>query len=631
MADQKISLRWAGRGSIHSDNITPITLKPIKNRSYGKLNKDIKSANLVIEGDNAPVMKSLCAGVFRLRGKVDLMLWDPPYNTGNNDFIYEDNFYLTKHAQQEWRKNNQKKLVLEVDSDKKGLKVRVAPVIDSWVKETDASRHSKWLSFMEVRLQLAKKLLKDSGVIAVHISYHELFRLGLLMDEVFGEDNRLGIINWECYYSPKNDKKNAVPSTTDYILIYAKNKSSVFRGVIPRTDEMNARYGSPDGDQNIWKSTPLLATSGNDSYRYGIQNPFTGEVHHPKNAYWRRSKENIKKMLEEWGIKYKEDKNGNLVTDGKYNIENLKKRLSTPWPILNFGKSGQGVPRLKSYLKDVIAKNEGRNIGTYWRAEEVFDEACEFQEAINISLSHELSGHNDGAKKLIKAVLGDKYVFDTPKPLKLTERLIEMFSPKDGLVVDSFGGSATTAHAVLNLNQQGATRRFILIERGSEQHGFADTITAERIRRVINGGWAKPNHDTKPTGGSFAYVKAGKPISGSYILESKRDDLIDIILTSHEGSTALDDINQKLKYIIGRDAENRAIALIWDPTKGAVCSNLTMKNHKEILTEVKSLGLKKPIFIYAAVNTGPNGSPSYVFRQIPEEILAALEATNLTE
>jgi adenine-specific DNA-methyltransferase len=607
-------------------------LKPLKTKSFGKLNKDITKSNLVIEGDNAPVMKSLCAGVYKIRSKVDLMLWDPPYNTGNNDFIYEDNFYLTKKDQNLWKNTQPKKTILHIEPNKKGLKVKVTQHDNMWIKETDASRHSKWLSFMEVRLQLAKKLLKESGIIAVHISYHELFRLGLLMDEVFGENNRLGIVNWECYYSPKNDKKNAIPSTTDYVLVYAKDKKFAFRGVIPRTEKMNARYHSPDGDKNPWKSTPLLATSGNDSYRYGIQNPFTKKIHYPKNAYWRRSKKNIKKMLEQWGVKYKEDQRGNLVTYGKYSLKELEKKLLKPWPILNFGKSGHGVPRLKSYLKDVVKRNKGRNIGTYWSSDEILDEKWKSDEHINLSFPHKVSGHNDAAKKLIKSILGANCPFNTPKPLKLTERLIEMFCPKDGLVVDAFGGSATTAHAVLNLNLKDANRKFILIERGSKQNGFADTITAERIRRVINGKWAKPKQETTPTGGNFTYIKAGKPISGSYILESKRDDLIDIILTSHEKSTTLNNKNKKLKYVIGKDTENKAIALIWNPTKkGKICRNLTMQNYKTILNEVKLLKLKKPIFIYAAVNAGPNGSPGYNFKQIPDEILAALEATNLTE
>ena len=616
MADQGIGLQWPGRGDIQFGNITPISLKVNKTKSYGKPNFNrAPKSNLIIEGDNAPVMKSLCAGMFRFRGKVDFMLWDPPYNTGNNDFIYEDNFYLTKKDQAEWKKKHKK-----VARDPQAL--------DLWVKEKDASRHSKWLSFMEVRLELAKKLLKDSGVIAIHIGYQELFRLGLLMDEVFGEENRLGIINWECAYSPKNDNKG-IPSTTDYVLIYAKNKDLAFRGIIPRTTEMDARYKNPDKDTKVWKSGDLSAPRNTPSDFYGIENPFTKDIHFPpKGSSWRIPKNRAKNILSEWGLQYVINTQGSCVVKrGEKRAKADRKLRKGPWPKINFGISGNGRPALKRYRDEL--KNEGRVLGTYWESDEILDSGI--QEQFNLALSHELSGHNDGAKKLIKAVLGDDCVFNTPKPLKLTERLVQMFCPTDGIAMDAFGGSATTAHAVLSLNkQEKAKRRFIVIERGTKQYGFADTLTAERVRRVIKGDWVKPNKDTKPTGGSFIYIKSGKPISGKYILESKRDDLADIILTSHEGSVAIEE-TKKTKYVIGQTNDGRAIALVWDPTKGARRGHLTMKNHKAILAEVKKLKLKKPVYIYAAINAGPNGSSSYRFRQIPDEILAALEIANLTE
>lgn len=413
-------------------------------------------SNLIIEGDNYDVMKEL-------QNPVDFMLWDPPYNTGKIR-TYNDKF------------NN----------------------------ISDASRHSKWLSFMEVRLELAKKLLKDTGVIAVHISYHELFRLGLLMDEVFGEDNRLGIINWECAYSPKNDNKG-IPSTTDYVLIYAKNKNLAFRGVIPRTESMDSHYKNPDGDSVRWKSENLSAASGTNDYFYGIENPFTGQLNFPpSNRFWVYPKTRAKEILSKWDIHYTIDKDGNCVVLKGSDVKKAKKVLENgPWPMIFFGQNGLGRPARKLHINKL--KNEGRVLGTYWQAEDILDIN---NQTISLCLPYEDSGHNAGAKKLIKAILGDKCVFDTPKPLKLTERLIEMFCPKDGTVLDAFAGSATTAHAVLSLNAQGAQRKFIIIERGSDNHGYADSITAERVRRVIDGKWAHPHKDTKATGGSFVYLKA---------------------------------------------------------------------------------------------------------------------------
>ena len=299
-----------------------------------------------------------------------------------------------------------------------------------------------------------------------------------------------------------------------------------------------------------------------------------------------------------------------------------------------FGSTGTAGPRKKHYFHRV--KDNSRALGTYWEAEEVLDDRPyeDVAEISDLSLRHELSEHNDAAKKLLKAVLGDNCPFETPKPLKLTQRLIEMFCPKDGLVLDAFAGSGTTGHAVLSLNAQGANRRFVLIERGTSADGYAETITAERVRRVIDGRWEKPQKDTAATGGSFAYYKAGGPISKRHILESKRDDLIDIILTSHEGSLSLEP-SDTANHIVGRTANGNAIVLVWDATKGTDHNVLTMDVYKEVMAEAKRLGMpgskEVPVFIYGASNCGPNGSPTYTFHQIPDEILAALGITNLLE
>ena len=492
-----------------------------------------ETQNLVIEGDNASVLKSLCAGVYRMRRKVDFMLWDPPYNTGNNDFLYEDNFYLTKKDAKAWAASQPKKTVLTVGNSAGDLTTTAAKLDPRWVQEKDASRHAKWLNFMEVRLELAKKLMKDSGVIAVHISYQELFRLGLLMDEIFGEDNRLGIINWECAYSPKNDNKG-IPSTTDYILVYAKKKTLAFRGVIPRLESSDAKYKNPDNDpQGDWRPDNFSAASGTEDYFYGIENPFTGTLCFPPDGrFWRSPKSSVCKVLSGWGVNYHIDDSGNVTVKAGQNRENARRVLTDgPWPELFFGSKGEGRPTPKRYRNRL--KNEGRVLGTYWEADEVLDTWAP-DEQLNLALPHELSGHNDGAKKLMKAVMGPKCPFDTPKPLKLTERLVQMFCPKDGVVLDAFGGSGTTGHAVLSINaQDGGDRKFILIERGA----YCGEITAERMRRVISGKWASPKSDTKPLPGSFVFIKEHGKIDRDTILEAQRSDLEDIILTSHKGSS----------------------------------------------------------------------------------------------
>lgn len=414
-----------------------------------------QNKNYIIHSENYDFMQKMLEQSYF----VDMMLWDPPYNTQRTDFVFNDKFGSKKE------------------------------------------KHSKWISFMKIRLDLAKKLLKESGVIAIHIGYQELFRLGLLMDEVFGEDNRLGIINWECAYSPKNNNKG-IPSTTDYVLIYAKNRDKAFRGIIPRTEGMDSKYKKVDGDSRLWASDNLSVPSNNKTYVYGIENPFTGDLHFPPSGRsWQQPKEKIKDVLSCWGIKYVIDTDGNCVVKKGENRDKARILFERgPWPRIYFlGKNGEGRPRLKRY-KDEL-KNEGRVVGTYWSADEIVDETWETDEQLNLSFSHEISGHNDSAKKLIKAILGDDCVFNTPKPLKLTERLIEMFCPKDGIVLDAFGGSATTAHAALALNHKYKINiRFILIE----SEDFIKEITCKRIQNVISGNWFAKK--TNALNGEFVYL-----------------------------------------------------------------------------------------------------------------------------
>lgn len=423
--------------------------------------------NMIIKGDNVTVMNGLLDNTSYGAGSIDLMLWDPPYNTGNKHFMYGDKFLS----------------------------------------------HESWLRFMQERFVIAKKLMKESGSIAVHISYHELFRLGLLMDEVFGEDNRLGIINWECSYSPKNDSKG-IASTTDYVLVYASNKKKFARGIVPRTEKMNAAYGNHEGDTSVYKSGGLDGPWRNGNiigawrqenfsrfgrprdaqYNYGIQNPFTNKIHYaPAGREWRISRDKALFYLKDWYVEYYINEQGDLVIpEGQSRDRAQEIQKTGPWPRIFFGKSGNGGPIEKRYLKNL--KSEGRVLGTYWDIDEM---GC-------ISLPYEVSGHNGEAKKLIKEILGGNTVFNTPKPLKITELLIQYLSPKDGVVLDAFAGSGTTAHGVLSLNAQDPTcnRSFILIE----SEDYVETITCERVQRVINGNWAVETKYTVPLDGSFEFI-----------------------------------------------------------------------------------------------------------------------------
>ena len=230
-----------------------------------------QARNLVIEGDNLQVMASL----YRYRGQVDLIVADPPYNTGN-DFRYNDRW--------------------EVDPND--------PDPGTLVTLEDGARHTKWMQFMGPRLAMMKAMLKPGGVCAVCIDEREMFRLGMLMDEVFGERNRIAIINWQKAYAPKSDSRH-VSTATEYVLIYAKDKSLAKTGLEDRSDLMDVRYKNPDNDPNLlWASDNPASRDRRDHDRYGIQSPFTGAIHYPGPASWRIPRTNMKGFLEAWGAHY---------------------------------------------------------------------------------------------------------------------------------------------------------------------------------------------------------------------------------------------------------------------------------------------------------------------------------------
>lgn len=620
MSDAKLQLSWENRGKYAKETITPIVLKPVKSKS---LKPELNTGNMIIEGNNLDVMAALLTGGFALRGQVDLALWDPPYNTGNNDFRYSDDFYISKKEVEE-------------------MKAR-APVKDDWdvVSATDPSRHTKWLNFMEVRLRKAQELLKPGGVIAVCIGYQELFRLGMLMDELFGDENRLGIINWQTAYSAKNDSSH-ISTATEYVLVYANSKDAATTGMLERTAAMDARYRSRDNDPDIWKSGDLSAKAHPKPEDYGIQSPFTGAIHYPPGTRrWRTRKTEIKRLLELWGSPYveMEDPNatlpslvlkgtklkaGKLTTPASVLKESRKNALEVRdthvWPEIYFASEGEGRPALKVYLKDV---KKGRVPMTYWA-----DEDYEIPFPLGSqSWDHTESGHSQAARNLLDAIVGSQHNFDTAKPIKLIEKIIQLWCPLNSTVLDAFGGSGTTGHAVLALNNQieGSNRRFILIEGGSGRDRFCNTLTAERVRRVITGKWVSGKQ--LPLSGGFTYYESGGKITKKVIMESAHEQLADIILQS------ADDVGDRIDcrlenpsgYVIGKTRKGNAIALVWRGTQV-----LTNDIYYKILAETEKLKMKAPVFIYARANDAVDDN-GYQFCLIPDKILAALGIRNGAE
>ena len=455
-----------------------------------------QARNLIIEGDNLQAM----AALQEQRGQVDLILTDPPYNTGTQ-FRYND----------------------------------------KWDDAAKGPRHAAWMAAMQPRLTQMRGMLKPSGVIAICIDDNALFYLGMMLDGIFGEENRIAIINWQKSYAPKSDSTH-VSTATEYVLVYAKDKSAASTGLEARTGGMDSKYANPDKDpRGDWCSdNPTVATPAARD-RYGIQSPFTGDIHYPGSRAWSFPKKSMKAWLEEWGATYEEadigdgrhkalmvagspipriPKDQNLDNEAVVRDETVschaviraanakaeEIRNARSWPFLYFMKNGHGRPRVKRYLADV---KKGRVATTYWAAEN-YDAPLQIGSQ---SWDHAESGHSQTGINELNAILGKGHGFETVKPLKLFKKIIQLWCGPDGLVLDPYAGSGTSAHAVLELNHDaGANRRFILIEQGSPDRGdaYARSLTRERVKRAITGerpdGAGQVEISAPALGGGFQFL-----------------------------------------------------------------------------------------------------------------------------
>ena len=345
--------------------------------------------HILIEGDN---LEALMALSYTHEGKVDVIYIDPPYNTGNKDFIYNDCI---------------------VDSE-------------------DGYRHSKWLSFMEKRLRLAKKLLSDKGVIFISIDDNEQANLKLLCDEVFGEINGLGPILWKKKTNGNN--MGLIPPVHDYILAYANSieNLSLSNFGYPLTDEYISRtYSNPDNDpRGLWTTTDLSAN--HKGPYFPITNPLTGEVHYPsKGRYWVFNETEVERRIKEG--------------------------------LIIFGKSGNAKPVQRVFLKDRELKRIA--VESWWD-------------------KHGLNA--DGTVELGE-IFGEAKKFIHPKPTITIKKIIEVASANsNALILDFFAGSGTTLHATMQLNaEDGGHRQCILVT--NNENNICRDVTYERNKRVIQG------------------------------------------------------------------------------------------------------------------------------------------------
>ena len=408
------TLNWIGKQAVikHHKDVPYRLLERVPELDCG----DTQSGNLIVQGDNLHALKALLP---RYAGQIKCIYIDPPYNTGNEGWVYCDN----------------------VNS----------PEIRKWLntvvgKEGETlDRHDRWLCMMYPRLVLLKEFLRDDGVIFISIDDNEQANLKLLMDEIFGLKNFIANVVWQ--HSIQGQGYSGKFTLNHNHIICFKKSETFSLGVFQREEHHNKAYSNPDNDpKGLWRTGDVRNGLYRPNLRYEINTP-SGKIIEPPANGWRWSKETLMEKI----------KNGEII----------------------FSKDESRIIK-KIYLSE----QEGRVPETWWNGNEF--------------------GTTRQAKAELKEIFLDG-LFDTPKPTSLIERILQISTDKDSIILDSFAGSGTTAHAVLNLNQQdGGNRKFILVEMDKT---IAETITAERNKRVIQGYINNKGENIQGLGGGFQYCR----------------------------------------------------------------------------------------------------------------------------
>ena len=438
------TLEFNGKHHIYTHHLT-VPYRPLETDKSRSCNPTGEDDNLIIHGDNLHALKALLP---RYTNRIKCIYIDPPYNTGNEGWVYNDN--VNSPLIKQWFTEN-------------------APVDNE-----DLERHDKWLCMMWPRLHLLKELLAEDGIIFISIDDNEVHHLRMMMDEILGAENFLADIIWQHRYGRSNNAK-LFSNQREHVVAYRKS-DTVSHIRVKRDKKLNETYSNPDDDprgSSVSSSYVNPAQKGErPNLVYSVVNPHTGEsVNHPTHA-WKYSQSTHEKHVREnrlwWGI------------DGKLRYPRLKNFLSE--------SEEKGIVPIDLMLADIAGTTD------------------------------------EGTKQLQSVFQSTALEFNNPKPTKLIAKLIEITEgasrKNDTIILDSFAGSGTTAHAVLDLNKEdGGNRKFILIE----CENYADTITAERVRRVINGvSNATDEALREGLGGSFTYCTLGEPIEVEAMLTGEK-------------------------------------------------------------------------------------------------------------
>ncbi len=420
------TLNWIGKEAVvnHHLQVPFHLLKDVPELGCGEPG----SGNLIVQGDNLIALKALLP---YYAGQVKCIYIDPPYNTGEENWKYNDN--VNSPLIREWLGN-----VVGKEAE-------------------DLSRHDKWLCMMYPRLALLHRFLGQDGIMFVSIDDNEVSAMRALLDDVFGRSNFIASIIWQKRTSP--DARLPLGPAHDYVLVFARDINVAKKSIkqVPISGDRTKDFKNPDNDpRGVWASVDLTGQTGHatpDQF-YEITTPSGRKLRPTTGRCWAIAPTTLQ----------------NLIADNRI------------W----FGKDGNARPRLKKFLSET----EGITAWTWWPNTEV--------------------GHNQEATKELNEIIGRSDVFDNPKPSRLLVRILQLATEKDSLILDSFAGSGTSAHAVLQLNKvDGGNRRFILVEMESK---IARDITADRVKRVALGYTNAKGEKVEGLGGGFRYCELGEPV-----------------------------------------------------------------------------------------------------------------------
>lgn len=437
-------LSWIGKDAVINHHLEV----PFKTLEKKYTEGGENSENKIIHGDNLEALKALLP---EYEGRVKCVYIDPPYNTGNENWVYNDN----------------------VNS----------PRIRKWLGETvgkemeDLTRHDKWLCMMYPRLKLLHQLLADDGVIFISIDDNEQANLKLICDEIFGQNNFIGIWCWYRSATPPN-LSYKIKKNIEYVLCYEKHKTNYKFVGLQKVSNSDDPLIKPQNTIKTLTFPPL-------SIKCKISDKIV-----PAGTYGTKKYPNI--LLND------------MVVKNGYNENAVSFSNRFIWK----------QEKLDEQLSRATVINCSRSIVLSYKKQEYDPEVPPslIDDAVGVQTTEE-------AGKTLSNIFGKDTIFEYPKDVTLIEYLISFIPDSNALILDSFAGSGTTAHAVLNLNKKdGGNRKFILVE----MEDYAESITSERVRRVMKG-YGKSNKAVEGTGGDFSFYELGEAIMVNGNLNDKLD------------------------------------------------------------------------------------------------------------